>query len=213
MKNKLISISGPDGTGKSTQIALLIEYFKGKGINYEYMWLRFNHFFSLPLLLIARIMGLSETITLKSGNKLGYHYFYKSKTISSLYVFLLLLDTMINTFFKVYIPVFIFKRNIIYDRFIYDTMVDLMVSTGTYIGESFSGKLFLSLIPRSSISILLITDVETLRQRRDDVMYDKALEQKIDRYHKLSEKFNIPVVDANQPVENVHKEILKKIGC
>lgn len=213
MKNKLICISGPDGTGKSTQIALLIEYFKEKGIDYESMWLRFNHFFSLPLLLIARLMGLSEIITLESGNKLGYHYFYKSKIISSLYAFLLLLDTIINTFFKVYIRVFIFRRNIIYDRFIYDTMADLMVSTGTNVGESYSVKLFSWLIPRRSISILLITDAETLRQRRDDVMYDKTLEQKIDRYNKLSEKFNIPVVNANQPVENVHKKLLEEIGC
>ncbi|WP_321422014.1 hypothetical protein [uncultured Methanobacterium sp.] len=213
MKNKLMCISGPDGTGKSTQVDLLIKYFKGKGINYEATWLRFNHIFSLPLLGIARLMGLSEVITLESGNRLGYHYFYKSKTISSLYTILLLLDTIINTLFKVYIPVFIFKRNIIYDRFIYDTMVDLMVSTGTYIAESHRGKLFLRLIPKNSVSILLITNVETLRQRRDDVLYDKTLEQKINLYHKLSEKFNILVVDANQSVENVHQELLEKIGC
>ncbi|KYC45235.1 MAG: thymidylate kinase [Candidatus Methanofastidiosum methylothiophilum] len=211
MNNKIISIIGPDGVGKTTQIELLISKLNEKGLRYESKWLRFNHFFSLPLLALARFMGLSEIITLESGNRLGYHYFYRSRAISALYAFLLLADTMINTFFKVYIPVFIFRRNIIYDRFIYDTMVDLMVSTGN-MSETYS-TLFSGLIPRKSISILLITDTETLRQRRDDVMYDKALEQKINRYHQLSEKFNIPTVDANQPVENVHKELLRKVGC
>ncbi|MEN6554377.1 MAG: hypothetical protein ABFC34_16010 [Methanobacterium sp.] len=212
MNNKILSIIGPDGVGKTTQIERIIYKLNKEGIKYESKWLRFNHILSLPLLVIARLMGLSEIITLESGNRLGYHYFYKSKTISALYTLLMLLDTIINTFFKVYIPIFVFQRNIIYDRFIYDTMVDLMVSTGNCIDESYSGKLFLKLIPRKSISVLLITDVATLRKRRDDVMYDKTLEQKINLYQKLSEKFKISVVDANQPVENIHKELLEKMG-
>lgn len=212
MKNRIISIIGPDGVGKTTQIELLISKLNEKGIKYESKWLRFNHFFSLPLLAFARLMGLSETITLESGNRLGYHYYYRSRTISSLYTLLLLLDTIINVCIKVYIPVFILKRNIIYDRFIYDTMVDLMVSTNNNILESYSGKIFLKLIPKKNISILLISDTVTLRKRRDDVMHDKTLEQKINLYHKLSEKYSISVVDANQPVENVNKELLENIG-
>ena len=70
---------------KSTQVNLLINYLKKKGVNSEYRWLRFHHFLSLPLLALARLLGLSEVKVLNNGEKIGYHYFYKSNLISTLY--------------------------------------------------------------------------------------------------------------------------------
>lgn len=209
---RLICIIGPDGTGKTTQAKMLIDKLKKEGIDCEYKWFRFHHFFSLPLLALARLMGLSEVKTLKSGRKIGYHYFYESKVISSLYSMLLLLDTFIFALAKIYIPVKIFKKTIVCDRFVYDTLVDLMTSTGNYsIYNTTIGKLFVRLIPKESKIVMLIADEDVLRKRREDIMEDKALNLKIKLYKKLTQEFNIPMIDASLSVEEVQDNLMRVI--
>jgi len=208
MKNRLICIIGPDGVGKTTQVKMLIDRLRKEGINCEYKWLRFHHFFSLPLLGFARLMGLSEVKTLKSGGKIGYHYFYRSKAISSLYPIFLLIDTLIFITNKIYIPMKLFKKTIVCDRFVYDAIVDLMISTGNYeIYKSKIGKLFLSLIPQNSRIIMLIANEEILRKRREDVMHDTTLNLKIKLYKKLADEFDILTIDAGLSIEEIQKNI------
>ena len=68
MNSRLICLIGPDGTGKTTQAKALIDEFKKEGVICQYRWMRFLHFFSLPILAWARIAGLSEEIILPNGN-------------------------------------------------------------------------------------------------------------------------------------------------
>lgn len=212
MKNRLICIIGTDGVGKSTQANMLIDRLRKEGIKCEYKWLRFYHFFSLPLLTLARLMGLSEVVTLKSGKKIGYHYFYKSRVISSIYPVFLLIDALIFTTIKIYIPIKLFKKTVVCDRFIYDTIVDLMVSTRNYeIYKSKIGELFLSLIPKDSKVIMLVTDEEILKNRREDVMYDKTLNLRIKLYKKLAGEFGIPMIDGGLSVEEVQESLMRAI--
>lgn len=213
MVGDLIYICGPDGAGKSTQAILLIENLKQRGMIFEYRWLRFHHFFSLPLLFIARLMGLSSVKTLKTGEKIGCHYFYKSNTISKLYPILLFLDTLLFTTIKLYIPKILFKKNILCDRFIYDTIVDVMISTGK---DQFQHvkimKLFLSLIPKDSKTILLVTNEEILKNRRNDIKFDRTIGLKIELYRKIASEFNIPLIDVNLSIEEVQKLIMDNLG-
>lgn len=213
MKNRLICIIGPDGVGKSTQADILIRYFENKGIKFRYQWLRFHHLFSLPLLALGRVLGLSEVKTLKNGAKIGYHYFYKSKVFSGLYIILLLIDTYLFTIMKVYIPIKIFRRNIICDRFIYDTLIDLMISTGDYnLYESNFGKLFLNLIPHEAKTIMLLTEEEDLKDRREDVRFDENLNLKINLYKKMAKKFSILNLDASLSVQEIQCNILRYLN-
>ncbi len=213
MKPMLICIIGPDGTGKTTQAKMLVKKLNEAGIKCKYRWLRFYHLFCLPLLAIARLMGLSEVETLDTGRKIGYHYFYKSKTISSLYSILLFIDTLFFTIIKAYVPLKIFKKTIVCDRFVYDTLVDLMVSTRNYnIYSSIIGRLFLSLIPKNSKIIMLIADEKILRKRRDDVMHDKTLNLRIKLYKKLSEEFGILMINTNNlSINKVQERLIQAI--
>ncbi len=208
MNYKLICISGPDGVGKSTQAELLIENLINSGLNAEYRWMRFNHFLSLPILALGRLFGLSE-ITSFNGHKIGYHHFERSHFLSTLYSISLLLDTLISTIWKVYFPIKFQGRYIVCDRFIYDTIVDLMISTSEQsIYKERLGKIFLKLIPEDSKFLMLITDEESLRKRRDDVKYDKNLALKIALYYQLAEYFNIPIIDGNLTVKEINTKIL-----
>lgn len=212
MVSKLISISGPDGTGKSTQVTLLLDSLKKSGYNYEYRWMRFHHLFSFPVLGLARIFGLSEVVTLNNGEKIGYHYFYKSKIISGLYKAAMLIDTTIFTFYKVYIPIFLFNKRLVCDRFIHDTLIDLMISTGDHhIYESRVGKLLFTLIPDQSNIIILLSDEKNLIGRRADLACDKTLRLKINLYATISDTFDIPVINASLTVDEMHKQIEEAI--
>jgi len=213
METKLICIIGPDGAGKTTQAQLLVKRLKEKEIKCEYKWLRFNHFFSLPLLALARLIGLSEITILNNGKKIGYHYFYRSKTISLLYPMILFIDMLIFTLIKIFIPIKVYKKTIVCDRFIYDTIVDLMVATRNYdLYNTNIGKLFLSLVPKNSKAIMLITDEKTLRKRREDLMQDKTLNLRINLYKKLAQHLHIPMVDASLPIEKIQVHLLKMLN-
>lgn len=209
MKN-LICISGPDGTGKSTQVGLLIDSLKSKGINVEYRWLRFHHLFSLPILGLARFLGYSEVVTLKNGDRMGYHYFYKSKLISLIYTYSMLFDSLIFSFIKLYIPIYIFRKKLVCDRYIHDTLVDLMISTGNHeFYDSYTGKIFLKLIPSDSQIIILITDEKILKKRREDINHDKNIGLKINLYEKLIENLQISTINAELPIDHVSVDIMR----
>ncbi|MCD6099205.1 MAG: hypothetical protein J7K33_01330 [Candidatus Marinimicrobia bacterium] len=207
---QVICLIGPDGTGKTTQAKLLFERLQQEGVKCTYKWMRFNHLFSLPILAIAKIAGLSETVETKNGLKVGYHYFYKSKIISILYKVTMYLDTLIAYLIKVQIPKTIFKKTVICDRFIYDTIVDIIISTRDYnFLKSRLGRRFLSLIPKDSAVILLITNEEILRKRREDIALDKYLRDRISLYLTLKEKFDIFSIDAKEDIAKIHDIIYK----
>jgi len=212
MNNNVICIIGPDGVGKTTHVTKIIDEFRERGYLYEYRWLRFHHFLSIPALLFARIMGYTEAETLPNGKKVSYHHFENSRMLCFLYPLLLWLDTLIFVTVKFYIPKYILGRNIICDRFVFDTLVDLGLSINHKgIASTKIGKFFLRLAPQNTVIILLIADKEELRGRREDVYYDRILEEKILAYKNLAAQLNIPIIDANHRFEVVHKEIIKKI--
>jgi len=212
MKGKLICIIGPDGTGKTTQANLLVEHLRKQGIDCEYKWLRFHHLFSLPVLAVARLMGLSRVETLKSGRKIGYHDFHKSKFISMIYPYVLFVDTLVFMTLKVTIPMRIFDKTIVCDRFIYDTIVDLVISTGhNLLSGSEITKLYLSLIPHNCQIFMLSGEVATLRTRRDDIKFDKALQKRIAIYNIISRKYSISTLNSGLPIDRIQNTIQKSV--
>ena len=99
----VISISGVDGTGKTTQAALLIKYLRHRGYRCVYSHVRFGHFFSVPLLALARIGGFTRIYRTAQGTQVGIHFFGKSKALASLYPITFYIDTAINMALKVHL--------------------------------------------------------------------------------------------------------------
>ncbi len=65
---RFIYFAGIDGCGKSTVIEELIKEYRRKGIKARSVWLRFNYFFTKPVLFFCRIIGITRRV--KKGDKI-----------------------------------------------------------------------------------------------------------------------------------------------
>jgi thymidylate kinase len=210
---KLICIIGPDGVGKTTQIKKIIEYYDSKGVTYEYRWLRFKHFFSLPLLAYGRFMGYTVVRKLPDGSKTGEHHFFHSKILSIFYPYFLFIDLILFFTVKLYLPTMVFRKNIVCDRIVYDTIVDLMIALkNENLYKESLGRLFIRLLPSNNTTILLLADVKTIQTRRFDLKYDDLLDLKFKYYESVAKYFNIKIIDAGQDLEKVQNDIRKYLS-
>lgn len=210
-KPMFICIMGIDGVGKTTHVNLIIEYLRKKGIKCQYQWLRFHYFFSLPLLAFCRVAGYTRLSYLGNTQKCSYHEFYKSRIISVIYPWVLLIDTLFFTTIKVYIPMF-FGTSIVCDRFVYDTLIDMAVATKDY--EMYRkpvGKLFLRLIPNNARFVMLDLDKLTIFSRRFELKDDVTFSERHSLYTVLSRQFNIPIEKNRGSITQVNCSIKKRL--
>lgn len=210
-RTMFICITGIDGVGKTTHVNLIIEYLRGKGIKCQYKWLRFHHLFSLPLLAFCRVVGYTRASTLENYQKCSYHEFYKSRFISSVYPWILFVDTFLFTTIKVYIPMF-FGISIVSDRFIYDTLIDVAVATRDHkIYKKTVGKLFLKLIPKNAHFVMLALDKSIILSRRPELKEDLTFDERYALYEKFSSQFNIDVEDNGDSTSQVNCSIINRL--
>jgi len=201
-----ICISGLDGTGKSRIVDELIKYYK-KNYKIKHIWSRYKNYSSKPLLFFTRIIGLNYKIK-KKNITIGYHDFHKSITISFLFLFFQWIDQVIEIFIKFRLS----KKNIISDRSILDTLVDLAVDTKL---ENFIfsiyGKSLFKLMPKNTFFFILKRDFKKIKKNRKDVFIDKNLDRRIYLYEKISHLFPIVIIENNYKLKNTLNIIKSKL--
>lgn len=211
-RGSLICIVGVDGVGKTTHATLLVKKLQSNGIPTKYQHLRFGNFLSIPLLVLGRLIGLTTYTTIDERRRIGYHHFARSKAIASLYPVTRLLDMIVNVFVRVYAYIAIGKV-VVCDRFVYDTIADIMVSLHDLsFCESFIARMLMGLVPSYAKVVLLTADPDKLRNRRIDVMADEAIELRVEIYDVLAKKLFIPKVASEGAIDETQKRILSKIG-
>jgi len=207
----LIYIIGPDGVGKTIQAKLLEKELRTRGISASYVWMRWNHKFSLLPLALARLLKLSRVKQLKSGKKAVYHYFNRAKPIAVVYRYALLVDTALSILFKIKTRLWTGKF-VICDRSAYDTLVDLMVSTR-------NPNLLTSLVARLLLPpsgggtvVMLMARPDVLKSRRGDIREDRDLELKAELYNRLAPSFRVTVLNAEEPIAKIHSTLMQIVG-
>jgi thymidylate kinase len=122
-----------------------------------------------------------------------------------------LFDLTLLVLSRVYLPV---QRGstVVCDRFIYDTLAELMADNADpALHEKIVGKAILSLKPKTAIVLRLNVSSKTAFERRNDVPDERFLKIRRDNYETLSRDLNLTTVNAEQPFDFVHAEILQQL--
>lgn len=209
-RGRIISISGIDGSGKTTCIDQLRSHFDKEGKPNRYIWLRYNHYSTKILLVFCRLIGLTHYQ--KIGNaRVGYHDFHHSKILSHLFIWLTFIDTFFISLFLVYVPAILSPSIIICDRWIPDILIDLEIDTHiSMIKNTLYGKLFWMLMPS-------VTKVLVIQRQYDDVLHARVeheIDKNFQRRFKLYEALSvIPRVSKIDNTEMLEKAVMSVINA
>ena len=208
---RLIYIAGCDGTGKSTQAALLLAALAQEGVRARHVWLRFPFLLSLPLLAYARSRGLSWHEE-ANGVRHGYWNFSSSPLLLALLPWTLLLDAALAAIGKIYLPLAL-GSTVVCERFALDMLADLAVAfDDAAFQRGLPGRLFRRLIPPGATIAVLDLDVETARSRRSDLLQDRRLEARLAAFRQIASDFRIATLSSKQSVEDVQQQI-RELGA
>lgn len=211
MPGQIITISGVDGSGKSSVIELLQQHLENRNVKSRYVWLRYNHYLTKFLLAFCRFAGFTKYEYFENS-RVVYHNFYKSSIVSWLFVLLTFIDTLMISFFLVYIPRLFLNKTIICDRWIFDIMVDLEVDTRiNFSKDKFISKIFKLLIPNDCQYFVLFRDIDKVRSTRDESMNDANFPIRCKLYSTHSTDPLINCLDNNGTLEDTVDQIIKII--
>ncbi len=169
-----------DGSGKSTLARRLVETLEVQGIPAKYVYLRTPHFVSKPLMGLCRLTGVTERIWADDGSSVrGFHHFYRSRYLTALVPWLQAIDMHLFTWKDVWISRLL-GHTVVCDRYVTDTMTDMIVETKRLdLPRSSVGRLFMAAIPRRATRIVvLVGDPEVFKARKNDLEYDRWIEEK-----------------------------------
>jgi thymidylate kinase len=207
---RCIYLAGIDGAGKTTHARALQEMLQQDVPHVRYVWLRFPRLLCVPLLVYARLRGYSVRERV-DGAEHGYWYFDRSWLLSHVFPWLLWLDTLLLAVLKVYVPLWA-GYTIVCDRFVMDTLVDLMIGLNDdRFEERLPGRLFLPLLPRGARVVILDLDSETARQRSAELKGDRSHEQRRNLYLQLARRHEVPVVCSRASVADVQADIIQTL--
>jgi len=221
----LISISGVDGSGKSTYAEILYNTLEFCELRTRIVWSRVgSSFFLKPFSMAAKIFHNSRRGGQQTGRDENYieadqrrkDLFGNSSLLRQIGLLLLLSEMIWQYFFRITLPLF-FKKVVICDRYFYDTIVDISVRYGVDL-ESLEGKLFAKILsvltPKPDIAyILIITFEEACSRKEVDIKQSHLVKDQINSYREISKVFNLHQIntDNETSITNISDKMIYEI--
>lgn len=212
----IVSFSGLDGAGKSTQIELLIEYFNKKGKKTKYIWARggYTPMFNWIKKIIRKVSPASIP---KPGKSVKRTQVFKSPMVRKIWLTIAIIDLAI--LYGVYIRWLNYLDYVVVcDRYVRDTEIDFNLNFPTEsVKEWWIWKLMNKFIAKPKQNYLLIIPVEESLRRsklKDEPFPDtpEVLTQRRKTYLALQKEYNTwHFIDAIRSIESIHKEIISLI--
>ena len=213
-----ICFIGIDGSGKTSLAKGLVKSTPRLGIKSKYVRCRFESFKLLWVFIemvkkLLAISGKKKTDNSPEGTRTRRQLF-KNSFFSRVYESLVLFDYFWQILFKVRLPL-VLGRSLICDRYIYDTVVDLVVDFGSH--ETETRKLtrtFLSIAPKPDLVFLVDSPVEAAYERNllksDGIQLDYISERR-DVYLSLGKRHEITVLNGTHNLEELKNSVWNEV--
>ena len=196
-----ICFTGIDGAGKTTLSKRLSKTMADYGIKNKYVYNRIAPFLLKPLISLGRVF-------LRHGKDMpgNYDEFAKSKKrlfrnrlISSAYQYALLMEYLFQAFFKVKLPLML-GRNIVCDRYIYDTIITDLAADLHYSKKQVDNLLekYFRILPEPDLVFLIDVPEEIAFQRKNDTPSVGYLKERREFYLHLGENNKVIILDGSK---------------
>lgn len=192
--------SGADGTGKSTIIDAFSKVKRSEGIHVNVKWLRYVSYLSKFVNVIGRLTGKSYKEKYGWG-VVGYHEY--SGWIGYLFIIATFIDHSVY-FIYFRIRSLFFKGDVIFDRYLIDSVADLIVDTNkpNLILQLF--RYHIKWLNDNCKVILLECDENIVISRRPDILDDKCYKLRVEAFMKIKNSFNLDSYDTgNKSVDDL----------
>jgi len=206
-ENICICLLGVDGSGKTTIANAYLKYLDDKNILSIHVWSRYRNYLSKPFLALMRITGHNRKEVINEV-KIGYHDFSNNPLIAYSFLALQWIDQCIDIFLRFNNK----KIQIVSDRCIIDTLVDLCIDTGRddFILGNY-GHSLKSLMPENTAYFIINRSKELVYASRPDVKVDKDYERRVKLYKRVAKVFDLDLICNDGTVEESLSMIYKKV--
>lgn len=210
-KNVIIVLSGLDGSGKSTQAKLLAEKLSKLGIESVTIWNRWEPRISAPLIKLAKkYLTTKEKVIEKdySSFTMAKQKRMKSGWKRALWQLMVWCEYLFEVYGRIIIPM-IKGKTIVFDRYFYDTAVDIAINFDLQAVEmeKILSHPLLRFYPKPMALIMIDIEPEIGALRKSDGTPAAYLADRKPYYLSIAEILDAPVVDGNKSTEEVSKEI------
>ena len=166
---RFIAFFGPDGSGKTTQARLLVNYLQSHGTKTKKVWIRSPHTLAYLFSRFFIKIGFCRTVSSPLGKQTKLPAVHSSHQLRCFWSILELVSVMPVILFRVYMPLFL-GYTLVAERYVVDTLVTIAYYTGD-IGflKSRAAKFLLRFIPKNTVFVGLTSDYSTIMKRRGHV--------------------------------------------
>ena len=208
-KGIFICFIGIDGSGKSTLAKTLIERMNDQGITMEYKWCKFESSVFKIFIFIKNVLFIRESNWKKNfeKSKVVKGNLFKNRYIAAIYECFIFFDYRLQIIRKVTIPL-IFGKNIVCDRYIYDTVVDISIDLN-YSDEKLKKRIEQLLDFSSKPNLVFWVDLpeDVAFSRKKDVPSINFLQEKRNLYKKIGTEFDVIVLDGTKNLQKLNEMV------
>ena len=208
---KAVCLIGGDGTGKTAHAKKIVTDLQKAGAKCSYVWFGQPYLLAYLFMFLCNRLGYTKNHLLPNRTVCQEHQYYLNGALAFVWPWLQLFDLTFLMLARVYLPAWR-GITVVCDRFVYDTMVELMADTrDDKLHQRTVGKAIAALKPPFARVFRLSVNVETAFSRRDDVPDLRFLKVRSDNYQLITKAFNIQTIDAEQPFDTVQQNIMKHL--
>ncbi len=207
----MLVLSGLDGSGKSTQTALLAERLRAEGVRAQAVWNRWDPRISAPFIRTARKY-------LRARERVGdgdYRSFTEAKRRRmksgwkrSLWQFMVWSEYALQVHGRLFLHL-LRGTKVICDRYVYDTLIDIAINFSVPAEdlEELTNHPLLSFFPKPGLVIFIDIDPLVGAGRKSDGTPAAYLADRRAYYTAMARILRAPLVDGSAPVESVSRTI------